>query len=313
VGVGHVDAGKEPPKDRSSADGEAEVQVVIAMVLPALVVASMVGLAASRWPRPVEAPRLPVREVVRVGDRRGPLGEMVRRRIDPSKLTGLALTVGLAVLALGLLGVGLLLRMVRTDTGFARWDLAFAQFGADHASPWTTDLLRQVTRLAGYEALIVFGLAVAAFEVRRTRKVAVVAFLVVVIGGQFALAETIKAIVDRTRPDLLNLTRFSGSSFPSGHATAAAAVFMAFALVLGRGRPPAVRAWLVSVAAGFAAMVAATRVLLGVHWFTDVLAGLLLGWAWFALCSIAFGGTILRFGTPAAQAEAIAEARGVTT
>ena len=287
--------------------------VLIALVLPAVLVGSLVGLAAARWPRPVEAPRLPVGELVRVSDRRGPLGEMVRRRVDPTKLTGLALTAGLAVLAGGLLGVGLLLRMVRTDTGFARWDLAFARFGADHASAWTTDLLGQVTRLAGYEALIVLGVVVAAFEVWRTRRAAVVAFLVVVIGGQFAVAESIKAIVDRTRPDLLNLTGFSGSSFPSGHATAAAAVFMAVALLLGRGRRPATRAWLVGVAAGLAAMVAATRVLLGVHWFTDVLAGLLLGWAWFALCSIAFGGTILRFGAPAAQAEAVAEARGLTS
>ena len=58
----------------------------------------------------------------------------MRRRLDPSRLTGLALTVALAVLALGLLGVGLLLRMVDTDTGFARFDLSFARFGADHAS-----------------------------------------------------------------------------------------------------------------------------------------------------------------------------------
>jgi membrane-associated phospholipid phosphatase len=36
---------------------------------------------------------------------------------------------------------------------------------------------------------------------------------------------------------------------------------------------------------------------------TDVLAGLILGWSWFALCSIAFGGRLLRFGAPAAQAE----------
>ena len=55
------------------------------------------------------------------------------------------------------------------------------------------------------------------------------------------------------------------------------------------------------VAVGIAVAVAVSRVLLNVHWLTDVLAGLALGWAWFAVCAIAFGGRILRFGV-AAQA-----------
>jgi membrane-associated phospholipid phosphatase len=284
------------------------VEVMLAMLVPTVVVGVVVWLAATRWPRPVEAPALPPEEVVHAATARGPLGRLVRRRVDPAELTGLALTVALAILTLGLLGVGLLLSMVNADTGFARFDLSFARFGADHASAWTTDVLRNVSRLGGYELVILLSLVVAAYEARRLRRVSAVAFLAVVVAGQFLVAETVKQLVDRERPDLLNLTGFSGTSFPSGHATAAAATFMALALLLGRGRQPRTRAVLAGVAAGIAAAVAATRVLLGVHWFTDVLAGLMLGWAWFALCSIAFGGAILRFGAPVVDAEAVAAA-----
>ena len=65
---------------------------------------------------------------------------------------------------------------------------------------------------------------------------------------------------------------------------------------------------LTGLAAGVAVGVAASRVLLDVHWLTDVIAGLSLGWAWFALCAIAFGGRILRFGAAAEAAARVAKA-----
>jgi undecaprenyl-diphosphatase len=87
-----------------------------------------------------------------------------------------------------------------------------------------------------------------------------------------------------------------------------------FATVLGRRRSPRVKALLAGAAAAIAVAVATSRVLLGVHWFTDVLAGLALGWAWFAVSSIAFGGRVLEFGRPVAVAERIEQvARDATS
>jgi undecaprenyl-diphosphatase len=127
--------------------------------------------------------------------------------------------------------------------------------------------------------------------------------------GQFAIVNVIKWVIDRARPDLAQLTGYAGASFPSGHAAAAAATWACVALVLGRRRPRSVRALLAGSGVAIATAVAATRVFLGVHWFTDVLAGLALGWGWFAMCSLAFGGQHLHFGRTIEQAEA--ESAGV--
>jgi len=69
--------------------------------------------------------------------------------------------------------------------------------------------------------------------------------------------------------------------------------------VLAIGSSPRARAALVGVAVAIGVAVACTRVFLGVHWFSDAVAGLAIGWSWFGLCAVAFGGRILRFGAPA--------------
>ena len=155
--------------------------------------------------------------------------------------------------------------------------------------------------------MVVVAVVVAAVEIARTRSRWVVPFLLAVILGDKLLTETIKQLVDRARPALEPVAATLGPSFPSGHTSTAAASWAAFALVAGRwwGR----RAWpaLAGAAVGIAVAVAASRVLLDVHWLTDVLGGLALGWAWFAACAIAFGGRVLRFGA-AAQAAGRGEA-----
>ena len=280
--------------------------VVVACVIGAGALAGIVvGLLAEHWPL-LEAPRIPAPVVAQEVDRHPRTAAFLRDRRDSSTITGLALTTAVGLGAAAAAGVGLLLAMVRANNGFASFDLSIARFAASHATPWSTDVLRLLSNLGGTAGVVTIGLVVAAVEYRRYPSRAVPLFLVLVIGGQFALSNLIKLVVDRARPALDQLTGFASTSFPSGHATAAAATFAACGFLLGRGRSNRTRALLAAAAAGLAVSVAGTRVFLGVHWFTDVLAGLLTGWGWFALCSIAFGGQLLRFGAPVMTAERVA-------
>ncbi len=239
-----------------------------------------------------------------------------RARFDPESLTGLALTVALAMLILGTVAIGALLIMAQHNAGLAHYDLTAARWGSNHATESSTQFLRRVSLLGGTPVMIGVALVAAGWQYIRTRTAAVIGFLTVVVVGQVILTNLTKLLVDRARPNVHQLTGFSGSSFPSGHAATAAATFAAIALLIGRGRSRRTKAFLAGGAAFIAVSVAATRVFLGVHWLTDVIAGLAMGWAWFAVSSIAFGGRVLRFGQPvevaqqAARAEVV-EAAGV--
>ena len=235
------------------------------------------------------------------------LRALLRRRLDPATTTGLALTVAVALVVASVIGIGLLLVMAQHDAGLARYDLSISKWGTDNASSTTTSVLKLVSDLGGTIGVIIVAVVVAVVEYQRSRTKALLALIAVTVSGQFLATYLIKTAVDRPRPNLHPLTGFSGSSFPSGHAAAAAATYAVVALLLGRRRRRSVQTTLAGVAAAIAVAVAGSRVLLGVHWFTDVLAGLAVGWAWFVLCSIAFGGRLIQFGKPVAEAEQVAD------
>jgi membrane-associated phospholipid phosphatase len=291
--------------------------VILASVFVPAIVAGILGWAlARRWPRlDPAAPRVDSdASIVKAEVREHPrLRMLLRRHVDPATATGLVLTVAVAALAVVITAVGLLLLMVRTHSGLASWDVAFARWGAEHATHASTRALRDISLLGGTVGVIGIAGVIGALEYRRRPNRAIPALLVLTVLGQFAIVNIVKAVVDRQRPAVHQLTGFSGSSFPSGHAAAAAATFAVVALLLGRGRPRWVRNALAGGAVGLATLVAASRVMLGVHWFTDVLAGIAVGWGWLALCSMAFGGRLLQFGAPIEDAEDIAEQTPTTT
>jgi undecaprenyl-diphosphatase len=272
-----------------------------------LLIAISSGLAAAfltrRYPRRTAAP--PIVETAHEAGRHasGPAARRALRaaRLDPEKATGLALTLAVAVVLLGGVVLGLLTVVVRSTDVLAGLDTSASEWGDRHATAWSHDAITLITDLGGTRAVVITAVVVAAVEIARTRSRWVVLFLLAVMVGDTLLTEAIKALVDRARPELEAVAATLGPSFPSGHTSTAAASWAAFALVAGRWWGP--RAWpaLAGTAVGIAVAVAVSRVLLNVHWLTDVLAGLALGWSWFVICAIAFGGRVLRFGA-AAQA-----------
>jgi membrane-associated phospholipid phosphatase len=228
----------------------------------------------------------------------------LRRRLDPGAATGLALTVALALIFAAALGFGLVADMVTSRTGLYRWDASAAAWGAEHATATSTWVLGMVTWLGATVTVLSVAVALGVLEWVERRRLAVLAFMLVVVVGQNLIANLVKVLVDRERPPVPHLAPSSGFSFPSGHTAAAAATWAAVARVLGRGRPLRVKALLGVGAALLTVAVAASRVLLGVHWLTDVIGGAALGFGWFVVCSVAFGGALLHFGAPAERVEA---------
>jgi len=248
----------------------------------------------------------PVVETAREAGRH-PTGPTARRalhaaRLDPEKATGLALTLALAAVLVGGVVLGLLAVLVRSTDLLASLDTSAAEWGNHHATAWSHDAITLITGLGETWTVVVVAVVVAAIEIVKTRNLWVVPFLAAVMVGDTLLTETIKHLVDRVRPALEPVAATLGPSFPSGHSSIAAASWAAFALVAGRWWGPAAWPALAGVAVGIAVAVGVSRVLLDVHWLTDVLAGLSLGWAWFAACAIAFGGHVLRFGATAQAA-----------
>jgi undecaprenyl-diphosphatase len=235
-------------------------------------------------------------------------------RFDPKTETGLLLTVALVVLVVGGVVLGVLGFLVRANSNLLSVDRSVAPWGEAHTTAFAQWMLDVGTSFGGTEVIVATTLVVFAVEMVRRPSRWLPVFLAAVVIGQFVMSSQIKDLLDRVRPTANPIAQTLGPSFPSGHSTGAAACFAAFALVLGRGRSRTTQAVLAGVAVFVACAVAASRVLLGVHWLSDVLGGLALGWAWFALCSMAFGGRLLRLGLPVEAAERVnAASAGVPT
>lgn len=278
--------------------------LLLVFVLGFLVFA-LVAFVVWRYPTPLAEPTPSLAAAKAVGTgigHHGRLRRTIKGRLNPEAATGLALTIGLAAILIGGLVLGVLAFLVRSNSSLLHFDASVAKWGNEHSSPASDRGLNIVTQLGGVWLVTLLAIVVAIVGYIRRPSRWIPVFLLTVLVGEVLLSNAIKQLLDRVRPTFNPIAAHLGPSFPSGHSTAAAAFYAAAALVLGRGASPRARALLAGGAAGIAVAVATTRVMLDVHWVSDVIAGLALGWAWFALCSVAFGGRVLSFGAAAKKA-----------
>ncbi len=219
-------------------------------------------------------------------------------RADRRVAGGVAVAVAFVAIFAAALFIGWVFDSIDTGRGFARWDQSVADWGPEHATAGTATFMRWVTNLGGTVYLAIVMTIVGLVDWRRRRTATGIWFLLTVGVGVVLINNGLKLWIDRERPPVDHLVSAAGASFPSGHSSASAACWMAIAYIIGGWLPRRYRPWLAAGAVAIACLVAASRTLLGVHWVTDVVAGLTVGWTWFFVVALIFGGRLQRFGEP---------------
>jgi undecaprenyl-diphosphatase len=152
---------------------------------------------------------------------------------------------------------------------------------------WLEEVMRDFTALGGYAVLILWTVAVVGYLLlQRQAKTALL--VIFAIGGGALLNNVLKLGFDRPRPDLVpHEVMVYTASFPSGHAMLSAIVYLTLGALLMRTEPKRrLKAYIFTLTVLLTFLVGISRVYLGVHWPTDVLAGWAAGATWALICWI---------------------------
>ncbi|HLL38630.1 MAG TPA: phosphatase PAP2 family protein [Rubrobacteraceae bacterium] len=219
--------------------------------------------------------------------------ELLRKEISPriSRRLGLTMTVGLAAGLLLSLGVIALFAKIVEDVvegESRRFDEAILLFIYYYTPDWLDGSLRLVTTLGYYWVVLPLLAAATLAFYRKGWKLSANLLVVSTLGGM-VLTTALKTLLRRSRPELFD-SGYDASfySFPSGHATIAVGFYGALTLLLA-WRLRGLRRWAV-VTAGIAIvlLIGLSRLYLGVHYPTDVLAGFLAAPLWVSAVGISY-------------------------
>lgn len=151
--------------------------------------------------------------------------------------------------------------------------------------PWVEEMMRDFTALGGTGILTLIVIAVTLYYLiqRRYKEMLI---LVTAVGGAYLLSFFFKGLYDRPRPEFIPAGEYSyTASFPSGHALLATATYLTLGIIvtqlMTRNR---LKAFVLLLAFFVMILVGFSRMYLGVHWPTDVLAGWIIGSVWAIIC-----------------------------
>jgi len=203
---------------------------------------------------------------------------------------GVVLAVAVCVIAGIWVFVEILDEVQEGDTQrFDEWALVQLRQRDDPAQPigprWLHEVGRDITGLGGVAVLSLVTFAVAGYLHLRKKRAAMLLVLVATLGG-LLLSTGLKRVIHRDRPDIVpHLSMVYTSSFPSGHSMLSASVYLTLGALLARleqGR--VIKIYVLGVAMILTLLVGVSRVYMGVHYPTDVLAGWTAGLVWALIC-----------------------------
>ena len=208
----------------------------------------------------------------------------LRARISPEGYLGLQLTLGAAVIIVFAWAFGHIAEDVVTADHITVVDIEVAQWLHGHAQPAITRYVLALTHLHGPGCILAYCVLIAAYLWSRRDRLWLVNLLLAIPGGM-SLNAILKQVFHRARPSfsdpLLSLTTYS---FPSGHAAGATLLYgFAIAYLASRVASWHWRILGVIAAALMVSAVALSRMYLGVHYLSDVLAAISASGAWLAL------------------------------
>jgi undecaprenyl-diphosphatase len=168
--------------------------------------------------------------------------------------------------------------------------------GAPIGPGWLREAMRDLTALGSYSVLGLMVVGVLGYLLLTGKRVMALLVLVSVIGGTL-VSSILKELFSRPRPSLEHAAEVFTASFPSGHALISAVTYLTLGALLARvQRSARLRVYIIAVAVLLALVIGLSRLYLGVHYPTDVVAGWCLGAAWAGLC-LAIAAWLQRRGT----------------